>query len=145
MSRAAYWLISCVALIFSTGLLMVFNTTSAEIIDRALSTSTHAALFKQIAYSLVGILGGIFVYRIGYENLIRWSFPLLISVTVLLILVFLPKFGMTINGARRWLGIFGFPLGQPSELVKILIPAAYIHWYLKQEKKIAFVPFLKIL
>lgn len=145
MSRAAVWLIVSVALLFSIGLLMVFNTTAAEIIDRSLSTNTHAALLKQITYSLVGILAGLFVYRWGYENLIRWSIPLAVGGTVLLVLVFLPGFGMTINGARRWLGIFGFPIGQPSECIKILVPAAYIHWYLKQEKPIGFVPFLKAL
>jgi len=145
MSRAAVWLIVSVALLFSIGLAFVFNTTAAEIIDRSLTTSTHAALFKQIAYSLVGICGGMIMYRWGYENLIRYSFPLLIFASVLLVLVFIPGVGMKINGARRWLGIFGFPIGQPSEGIKILMPSAYIYWYMKQEKPIALVPFLKIL
>lgn len=145
MTRAAVWLIISVALLFSVGLLMVFNTTAAEIIDRSLTTSTHAALFKQIGYSLVGLCGGLFVYRWGYENLIRFSYPLLIGATLLLVLVFVPGIGMKINGARRWLGVLGYPIGQPSEGIKILMPAAYIYWYLKQEKPIALVPFLKIL
>jgi cell division protein FtsW len=145
MGRSAVWLIASVAILFSVGLLMVFNTTAAEIIDRSLNTNTHAALFKQIAYSLVGITAGLFIYRWGYENLIRWSVPLLIAGTLLLVLVFLPGFGMTINGARRWLGFFGFPVGQPSEIIKILLPAAYIHWYLKQPGPIEFKPFLRML
>jgi cell division protein FtsW len=145
MGRAAVWLIASVAILFSIGLLMVFNTTAAEIIDRSLDANTHAALLKQIAYSGVGIFCGLLIYRWGYENLIRWSVPLLVLGTLLLVLVFLPGFGMTINGARRWLGIFGFPVGQPSEIIKILIPLAYIHWFLKQEQPIAFKPFLKTL
>ena len=145
MSRAAVWLIVSVALLFSIGLLMVFNTTAAEIIDRSLSTSTHAALFKQIAYSLVGLCGGLLVYKWGYENLIRYSYPLLIGATLLLILVFVPGIGMKINGARRWLGFLGFPIGQPSESIKILLPAAYIYWFLKQEKPISLISFLKML
>lgn len=145
MGRAAVWLIASVALLFSIGLLMVFNTTAAEIIDRSLDANTHAALLKQIAYSLVGIFGGLVVYRWGYENLIRWSLPLIIAASLLLVLVFLPGFGMTINGARRWLGIGGFPIGQPSEIIKILVPAAYINWYLKQQQQVAFKPFLKAL
>lgn len=145
MSRAAFWLIISVAILFAVGLGLVFNTTAAEIIDRSLSTDTHAALFKQSAYSAVGILSGLFVYRLGYENLIRWSFPLTVSATVLLVLVFLPGFGVSINGAHRWLGFFGFPIGQPSECIKILIPATYIHWYLKQKKPICFIPFVKML
>jgi cell division protein FtsW len=145
MTRAAVWLIVSVALLFAIGLGSVFNTTAAEIIDRSLTTNTHTALLKQIAYSFVGILGGLFVFRWGYENLLRWSVPLALAGTLLLILVFLPGFGMTINGARRWLGVFGFPIGQPSECIKILLPAVYIHWYLKQEKPIQLNAFLKIL
>lgn len=145
MRRSAVWLIISVALLFSMGLLMVFNTTSAEIIDRALSTSTHSPLFRQIAYSAVGMFGGLLIYRWGHENLIRWSFPLLAAGTFLLVLVFVPGIGMTINGARRWLGLGGFPVGQPSECIKILLPLAYIHWFLQRENPIAFVPFVKML
>lgn len=144
-SGAALALIVSVALLFSIGLLMVFNTTAAEIIDRSLPVSTHTALFKQIGYSFVGIVAGFCVYAWGHEKLIRWSFPLLLGGSLLLVLVFIPGVGMTINGARRWLGLFGMPLGQPSELIKVLIPAAYICWYLRQEQPIAFFPFIKML
>jgi len=145
MSRAAVWLIGAASLLFSIGLLMVFNTTAAEVIDRSLTTSTHAALFKQISYGLVGIIGGSLLYRLGHENVIRYSFPLLVIGTLLLLLVFVPGIGMKINGARRWLGLFGVPIGQPSEIIKIIMPAAYIHWFLNQEKPIAFKPFVKML
>lgn len=123
---------------------MVFNTTSAEIIDRSLETNTHAALFKQIVYGCVGIFCGMIAYRFGYEWLIRWSVPLLIAASILLALLFVPGIGTTINGARRWLIVLGYSF-QPSECVKILVPAVYIRWYLKQEKPIALIPFLKIL
>lgn len=142
--KAALWLIISVALLFSIGLLMVFNTTSAEIIDRSLQTSTHAALFKQIGYAFVGIACGLFARKWGYESIIQWSVPLLLIGTVLLVLLFIPGIGATINGARRWLMIFGVSF-QPSECIKILIPAVYIRWYLKQEKPIELIPFLKIL
>ncbi|MBX7067294.1 MAG: putative lipid II flippase FtsW [Parachlamydiales bacterium] len=145
MTRAAVLLIITAQLLFSIGLLMIFNTTAAEIIDRSLDVSTHTALLKQIGYSLVGIVGGLIVYRFGYENLIRYSYPLLIFASLLLVLVFIPGIGMKINGARRWLGFAGFPIGQPSEGVKVLLPAAFIYWFSKQNKPIDFKPFLKML
>jgi cell division protein FtsW len=144
MNRASLWLIVCVSLLFAMGLLMVFNTTSAEIIDRSLNTSTHAALFKQIMYGLVGLAAGLIVYSYGYQSLLRWSFPLLIFGTLLLILVFFPVIGQTINGARRWVGIGGFTF-QPSEAAKILIPLCFIRWVLAQEEPILMKPFLKAL
>lgn len=145
MTRAGLYLILAVALLFSMGLLMVFNTTAAEVIDRSLSTSTHTALLKQIVYGLIGVSGGVVMMRVGYENLLRYSFPLLILASVLLVLVFVPGVGMKINGARRWLGVLGYPIGQPSEFIKILVPAAYIRWYMLQNNKIGFYAFLKIL
>lgn len=142
--RPQLWMIVSVGILFSFGLLMVFNTTSAEIIDRSSDASTHASLFKQILYALVGLASGFIAYRLGYEPILRWSVPLLIVGTFLLILVFVPGIGQTINGSHRWLGFLGYTF-QPSECIKILIPAVYIQWYLSQEGEIGLKPFLKIL
>lgn len=145
MKSPALWLIISVSLLFSIGLLMVFNTTAAEVIDRSVEADTHAALFKQITYGFLGIAAGLLIYRLGYQRLIEHSEVLLIFASILLVLVLLPGIGMKINGARRWLGIFGIPIGQPSECIKILMPAAYIHWFLKQEKPIRFKNFIAML
>ena len=45
----------------------------AEIIDRSLTTSTHAPLLKQILYSLVGVCGGLLVYRWGCVHGFNWG------------------------------------------------------------------------
>jgi len=142
--RPALWVIISVSLLFSSGLLMVFNTTSAEIIDRSLDTNIHAALLKQVFSGCLGISLGILVYKVGYQFWLKWSVPLLILGSILLILVFVPGIGQKVNGANRWLRIFGFSF-QPSEYIKILIPAAYIRWYLERETAISFLPFLKTL
>jgi len=144
MNRAALWLVISVSILFSIGLLMVFNTTSAEIIDRSLSVSTHTALIKQITYGLVGFGIGLILYSQGYHSLLRWSAPLLLGTTILLVLVFVPSIGQTLNGARRWIGLGSFTF-QPSECAKILIPICFIRWILKQKEPIELKPFLKIL
>ena len=144
MNRAALWLIISVSLLFSIGLLMVFNTTSAEIIDRSLDLNTHTALIKQITYGLVGLLVGLLVYSQGYQSFLRWSTPFLIGTTLLLILVFIPSIGQTLNGARRWIGVGGFSF-QPSECAKMLIPICFIRWVLAQKEPIELKPFLRML
>ncbi len=123
---------------------MVFNTTAAEIIDRSLDMNLRSAMYKQFGYACVGLVLGTVAYQIGHERLLKWSIPLLAGVSLLLILVFIPGIGQTINGARRWLNVFGFSF-QPSECAKVLIPAVFIQWVLKQEKPIEFKPFLKTL
>lgn len=145
MSRSVIWLTASVALLFLLGLVMIFNTTAAEIMDRSLDVSLHAPLIKQGIYSVLGLIAGMVVYRFGYENLIRYSVPLLCFLSLLLVLVLVPGIGMKINGARRWLGVAGIPIGQPSEAMKILVPVAFIYWFSKQSKEIAFGSFIKML
>jgi len=141
MSRAALLLIVPVAILFSFGLLMIFNTTAAQIIDRSLDTDTRSILFKQALYGIVGLLVGGILLRAGYEAFIRWSHFAFAVGIFLLLLVFVPGIGQTVNGAKRWIGLFGFTF-QPSEWIKILLPAFYIRWASLQ-KEIAFIPFLK--
>jgi cell division protein FtsW len=137
-------LLICVALIFALGLMMVFNTSSAEVLDRALNRSTHQALFKQIFYSVFGCLLSILVWRIGFDQLLKLSYPLLIFGIFLLLLVFIPGIGQIRNGARRWIGIGHFTF-QPSELVKYVVPMYYIDRVLSLKKDtIYFRDFFKI-
>ena len=110
-------LLLCVSLIFAMGLVMIFNTSSAEVLDHALAKSTHQALFKQILYAFFGLLFAAALWKIGYQQLIRWSPSLLIFFSLLLLLVLIPGIGREVNGSRRWIGLAGFSF-QPSEFVK---------------------------
>jgi cell division protein FtsW len=108
------------------GLSMVFNTSAAEVLDRALPRSTHHALVKQVLYAVLGGIGAVGVWFFGYENLLKLSGYFLAAGVVLLVLVFIPGIGGQINGAYRWIGVGGYSF-QPSEFVKYLIPMYYIH------------------
>lgn len=137
-------LVVCVSFIFAIGLMMVFNTSSAEILDRSLDQSYNVALYRQIIYALIGLLGGYFISRLGYDHLLKMSLPLLIGAIFLLILVFIPGVGITRNGAHRWLGLGNFTF-QPSEFVKYLLPMVFINFVLGQKgKEITFIKFAKI-
>ncbi len=130
------------AILFCCGLLMVFNTSAAQILDRALEADTHAVFLKQALYGLFGLGAGLGVYRAGYQNCLRYSFAALCAGTVLLVLVFVPGIGQTVNGAKRWIGIGGVAC-QPSEFIKLLLPLAYIRWVLLQ-KEFSLSSFMKI-
>jgi cell division protein FtsW len=115
----------CVTLIFALGLMMVFNTSSAEILDRSLDRNVHQAFLRQIAYAAVGILFAFFLWKVGYTHLLRFAPLLLVLASALLLFVFIPGIGKVRNGAHRWVGIATFTI-QPSEFVKYLLPMAYI-------------------
>jgi cell division protein FtsW len=119
-------LLLCVISIFAMGLVMIFNTTSAEVLDHALSRSTHQALFRQIIYACAGLILAWGVWLIGYYRLLQWSPYLLLFFSFLLVLTLIPGIGREVNGSRRWLSIAGLSF-QPSEFVKYLVPAYFTY------------------
>ncbi len=111
---------------------MIFNTTSAEIMGKESLIDPHFAMMKQVSYSLIGLILSGIVYALGYRKMIQFS-PLYFSVAILfLLLVFVPKIGMQINGAYRWINVLGVSL-QPSEFVKVILPLFYL-WMIKGRK-----------
>ncbi len=144
MNRSCLTLLLAVALLFAVGLIMIFNTTSAEVLDRFLERSTHHALIKQLLYAAVGGVGAVGVWFIGYQNLIKMSGSLMLGATLLLILVFMPGIGQQINGAHRWINLFGNSF-QPSEFVKFLIPLYYIHVFTTSPAPLNLKSFLQVL
>lgn len=141
MNRNCVVLISCVVLLFAIGLVMIFNTTSAEVLDRFSNRSTHYFMIKQLLYAVASLLAALGVACIGYQNVVRLSGPLLIFFTLLLILVFVPGIGQQINGAHRWINICGNSF-QPSECVKYLIPLYVIHMVCTQGGLLSLKSFL---
>jgi len=130
--------------IFSLGLIMIFSTTSAEILDHTLDKSTHQAIIKQFYYALAGLLLGWGIVKLGYRNLLIYSTPLLIIFTFLLLLTLIPGIGREVNGSRRWLNLAGLSF-QPSEFVKYIIPAYFIQNFLKyQGRDFFFKDFIKL-
>lgn len=146
MSRYSIALFVVILLIFSIGLLMVFNTTSAEVLNRGLEQSTKLGLFKQIGYGIFAFTVSSFLWFFGYEKVIKAS-PILLAIgTFFLILVFIPGIGQQINGAHRWIRVFGVSF-QPSEFVKYIIPIYYIHEIVSRKRvmrlKLFFTVMLK--
>jgi len=134
-----------VMIIFTIGLVMIFNTSSAEMIDHFLGQNTHAALLRQLAYGLLAFCCGWGVYVIGYKKLIQLSPVLLILASILLLLVLIPGIGLVANGSRRWLSIGGMSL-QPSEFVKFISLLYFIHrLFLFNKTDFELRDFLKIL
>lgn len=121
MPRRSLLLILIVVLLFSLGLLMVFNTSSAEVMDRALAISTHRALYRQLFYLLIGLSLSFFLFRCGIEQLLAWRRPLLFFLLLLLLAPLLPGVGYAANGASRWMKMGSLTL-QPSELAKLFLP-----------------------
>ncbi|MGA8165458.1 MAG: putative lipid II flippase FtsW [Waddliaceae bacterium] len=114
-----------VGVIFVIGLVIIFSTSSAEILDHKLNRSSYEALFKQLAFAVAGGVLGLWIWSLGYRKLLRWSTPLLCFFSLFLLLALIPGIGREVNGSRRWIAVGGFSF-QPSEFVKYLLPLSCI-------------------
>jgi cell division protein FtsW len=130
--------------IFGLGLIMIFSTTSAEVLDHDLDKSTHQALIKQLFYAVGGLCLAAIVFKLGYRRFLGYSPLFLFLFTGFLLLVLIPGIGREVNGSRRWLSLGGLSF-QPSEFVKYLVPAFFIHRFLSfKESTFTFKSFLKL-
>ncbi len=85
-------------------------------------------LFKQLLGVALGIFAMIFFTFFDYHILKKFRYVILAVCVVLLILVFVPGFGVQSYGANRWVNFFGISI-QPSEVTKfalILFLASYL-------------------
>ena len=74
-------------------------------------------LKKQLIAGGVGFVGFFVVLKMGYQRLRNWSSALLALSILMLIACYLPKIGIKLNGARRWIGP-GIQF-QPSEFANL--------------------------
>jgi cell division protein FtsW len=121
-----------VSAIFALGLVMIFSTTSADLLDHERDEGLYQPLFKQMSYACAGIFLAWIVARRGLESWLRYSPLLLAFISILLVLVLIPGVGREVNGAKRWLSIAGMSL-QPSEFLKFIIPLYIVHAFREKE------------
>lgn len=73
---------------------------------------------RQIIWLMIALGAGVFAATIEWEELRKLS-PYVAAISIIsLLLVFIPGFGLEINGARRWVNL-GFMNLQVSEIAKI--------------------------
>lgn len=131
--------------LFTLGLVMIFSTTSAEVLDHTLQKGEHIQLFKQLGYAVLGSLLGWGALKVGWRKLLDWTPALMTLFIFLLAITLIPGIGREVNGSRRWLSLMGLSF-QPSEFVKIIVPAFFLFTIEKYTtRRIELKEFLKIL
>jgi cell division protein FtsW len=100
------------------GLIMILSSSSVE----ALANYGSSWLFfkRQLLWALLGLLALCVTSRFDYHKLRRWTGPLLVISTLLLLAVLVPGVGISVNGSTRWLGVGAFRI-QPSEMAKLAL------------------------
>jgi len=97
------------------GFMAIFSASAPKCIDEG--GSPIQFLLKQFISFIVGFILLRFFTNFDYKKLAEWNFVALCTIIVLLVLVDATPLGVMVNGAKRWINLFGFQL-QPSEFAK---------------------------
>ena len=103
-------------LLASIGIVMVGSSSLA--IGEIEKVGPAGYLIKQAIFLAVGFFGAFVATRIELRQVEKYSQWLLIASFVLLMLVWVPGIGSTVNGARRWINL-GISKFQAVEAVKL--------------------------
>ncbi len=115
------WLLgACIAL---AGLGVVMVASSSIAIGEGLDVGPFYFLIRHLVFLAIGIGLAVWAMRTELKTVEQYNQLLLIACFVLLLLVFVPGIGSTVNGAKRWINL-GVSKFQAVEAVKLL----YIVW-----------------
>lgn len=117
-------------LLLALGLVMVLSASAPSSLSDY-GNSYHYVI-RQGIFAIIGIFVMLFISRVDY-HIYKKLYKVAYVIGVLaLLLVIVPKIGVTINGAKRWAD-FGFGTFQPSEITKICLIIFYAG-YLTEHK-----------
>ena len=131
-NRIDWFMFSIAAMLALFGALMVYSASAMFALKETESNSQFTYFYKQIVFTLVGLVAMFVVSRIDYHFYQKtWVVYGVVAVTAALLIA---VFGFPeINGARRWIRFSGFSF-QPSELAKIALPMFLAYYLTKKEE-----------
>ncbi|HTM28941.1 MAG TPA: putative lipid II flippase FtsW [Rhodanobacter sp.] len=132
------WLLVALIGLASVGVVMV--TSSSIAVADSQNLGAFYFLKKHLLFLAMGLIAAGMAMRVELKLLEKFAFPLLALAFLMLLAVFVPHFGMRINGARRWLNLL-FTTFQPVEAVKLIL-VVYVASYLVRHRENVETKFL---
>lgn len=112
------------------GAIMIYDASVYKANQEPFNNQFHF-LILQLAWLLFGGMLAFIAYIIDYRKILKLSFPFLIIVTILLVLVL--ALGDEVNGSRRWFQFGSLPPIQPAEFAKLAVVMYFASWFSKKE------------
>jgi len=121
-----YFLLAAVIMLVLLGVVILTSVSSALSQDKFDSPTFY--LFHHIVYGLLpGALLGFVAFKMPLRLIKKWAPILFLLNLILLALIFIPKIGLTLGGARSWINL-GFVSFQPSEFLKLTFTLYLASW-----------------
>lgn len=114
-----YNLLAVIIILICFGLVMLYSASAYEAKNDPVINSDMFYFIRQAEFSAAAIAIALIISRINYHLWIRLAPAIYVLAMILMAMVRFTPFGITVNGARRWLKI-GIQF-QPAEIAKIAI------------------------
>ena len=112
-------LLTATLCLLAFGAVMVYSASSATSLEQGRGNGS-GYLIKFVSYGAIGLLLMRVLARDGVAKVHAITPPLLFASFVLVLAVHIPHVGVSVNGARRWIGTGPLQF-QPSELMKLAL------------------------
>lgn len=89
---------------------------------------------RQLAFAVVGAIAMFVISKIDYSIYEKYGYAIYAIALVAMLLVFVPRLGSEVKGARRWIDL-GFISFQPSELMKPALAIGIATYISKNQDK----------
>ena len=114
-NKVDYIFLFVIIILLSIGLLALSSASSYTALVNQGNSNYY--FVRQLIFAIVGVAAMLFVSLVDCKNYEKFGYIIYAIALGIMLLVFVPGLGQSVNGARRWLnlGILSF---QPSELMK---------------------------
>jgi cell division protein FtsW len=126
MKVAVTTLAFCATALLALGMVMVYSASQAL-------ANPFGHIQMQLIWCALGLVVCAVATILDYALLKKVAWPIFIGALALAVCVFIPHFGMKLNGAHRWIKLPGATF-QPSELVKIAL-IIMLAWYCDRSQR----------
>jgi cell division protein FtsW len=113
---------------------LILAGVSITISNKYFNNSFHFIIHQLLFGFLPGIILGFIAYKIDLKIIKKYALFLIIVAIFLMLLIFIPKIGISGGGANRWISFFGFSF-QPSEFLKLAFIIYLAAWLSKHKKE----------
>lgn len=122
-------LLSAVLILVGIGIVMIYSASAI----RAEARLGDSAFFlkRHVLWAILGAVAMCWAMSRDYRSLKQYAPFLILLSLLLLLLVLVPTVGVKVNGARRWIRVFGLSF-QPSELAKLSLILSLAGFFAKK-------------
>ncbi|MEK6805917.1 MAG: putative lipid II flippase FtsW [Pseudomonadota bacterium] len=128
--RPAYGLDAalCAALIALLGWGLIMVASASVAVAEKLSGAPMHFFFKQVTYMVFGLGLAALIFAVPMKTWEQSGHGLLLLAFFLLLVVFVPGVGISVNGSRRWIDLLAFrvQVSEPTRLALLMYLAGYI-------------------